>query len=207
MNINTYQQLSGITVSTANAELIEGQIVKSQALLEELLGFSLDPDQRLVNHLTGVTPTYAFRYFDLRHEDVYLTIDPATAVQEIRIVRGTETVRTLEATDYRLHHKNGFIRHIERVGGFCDPNYLKALPVFSQLAVDADWMFETLPTDLLVVWAEMVADYTDLNRNIKSQTLGPHSYTKFERKDIADTHRSVLTKYAGANGSINKLPT
>jgi hypothetical protein len=76
------------------------------------------------------------------------------------------------------------------------------------LAVDATWVWESgeIPNDLLDVWTEMVTYYSDKNRDLKSQTLGSHSYTRFDKESPQESaeNKAILEKYVGSHGSINQ---
>ena len=89
---------------------------------------------------------------------------------------------------------------------------------FVQLAVDADWEFPdaesetTIPNDLLYVWADMVTFYSDQRRDVKSESILTHSYTKFDNKtngeqttpEMLAANRAVLQRYAGPRGTVIK---
>ncbi len=57
----------------------------------------------------------------------------------------------------------------------------------------------------------MITFYSNLKRDIRSQTLGPHSYTKFQKADVPPQEDkeniSVIKKYAGQHGSVKRIHT
>jgi len=77
-----------------------------------------------------------------------------------------------------------------------------------QLAVDADWFYEDcIPDDLQMIWADMIKAELDPATDIRSETLGTHSYTKFDKSQLMGEQikNSVLNKYTGPNGSLYRV--
>src|SRR5690606_20451903 len=70
------------------------------------------------------------------------------------------------------------------------------------LVVDADWL-ETVPDDLLLLWAQMAQYDIDCNKNIKRKTIGPHTTEWFGSSNPLDTdgNLQIIKKYAGPNGT------
>lgn len=222
MNITEYQELSGINVASKDVDRVTATISKTQKILEGMLGYSLDtrdtneydeigktitecPCDIDLNNLSAPDSVeFAYRLFTYREDDKYLSIDPATVIYAVKLVKDGVTVKTLDSDDYRAHFKNGLIKFIERRKLWCDVEC-----EFVQLAVDAEWAFEEVPDDLSYIWADMVTYYSDLNKDIKSQVLGTHSYTKFDNKEPENKTQSlsIIKKYAGPNGSLNRTVT
>ena len=222
MNITEYQELSGINVASKDVDRVTATISKTQKILEGMLGYSLDTRDTNEYNEIGKTITecpfdinldnlsapdsveFAYRLFTYREDDKYLSIDPATVIYAVKLVKDGVTVKTLDSDDYRAHFKNGLIKFIERRKLWCDVEC-----EFVQLAVDAEWAFEEVPDDLLYIWADMVTYYSDLNKDIKSQVLGTHSYTKFDNREPENKSESlsIIKKYAGPNGSLNRTVT
>lgn len=227
MDLDTYENITGTSVSSAKAISITAVIAKVKSILENMLGFTLDPDLIATNQYEeiGKTPTecpcpeinpdtllepdsveFAYRLYSYHKMDMYLMIDPATAVHKVKLVKDGVTFKTLEEEDYRLHFQNGLVKYIEVCDKWCTcTNLCYCL----QLAVDADWLWETLPDDLLQIWAESVTFYSDIKKDIRSQVLGSHSYTKFDNTppEQKDYNLVVLNKYKGPNGSLSRIPT
>ena len=222
MNITEYQELSGINVASKDVDRVTATISKTQKILEGMLGYSLDTrdtneydeigktitecpcDINLNNLSAPDSVEFAYRLFTYREDDKYLFIDPATVIYAVKLVKDGVTVKTLDSDDYRAHFKNGLVKFIERRKLWCDVEC-----EFVQLAVDAEWAFEEVPDDLLYIWADMITYYSDLNKDIKSQVLGTHSYTKFDNKEPENKSESlsIIKKYAGPNGSLNRTVT
>jgi hypothetical protein len=222
MNITEYQELSGINVASKDVDRVTATISKTQKILEGMLGYSLDTrdtneydeigktitecpcDINLDNLSAPDSVEFAYRLFTYREDDKYLSIDPATVIYAVKLVKDGVTVKTLDSDDYRAHFKNGLIKFIERRKLWCDVEC-----EFVQLAVDAEWAFEEVPDDLLYIWSDMITYYSDLNKDIKSQVLGTHSYTKFDNREPENKSEnlSIIKKYAGPNGSLNRTVT
>ena len=223
MDISKYIELTGITPS--NETLTLAQIGHTQRILENLLGYTLESDNRLDNEYTEIGKTktdcpcpdidmdnlddpddveYAYRLFPYNKSDDYLSIDPATAVHKVKLVNEGVTFKTLEDYEYRAELKKGLIKYLEQYDCWC-----KCLTdcYCVQLAVDANWA--VVGDDLNYVWADMVTFYSDLKKDIKSQTLGTHRYDKFDNTppERTKSNTAILMKYAGPNGSFRVNPT
>lgn len=212
------------------------QISKAQLLLEEILGYTLDSDLVDLNEyeetgkLDDACPcvcgdvdeeslepaddvVFAYRMFSYRSCDKYFSIDPCTAVHAVKLVKNGVTYKTLEPEEYRPHLKRGLIKYLEQCACWCS---CKTECDCVQLAVDADWVWpadadgnSTVPADLLLLWADMVTYYSDLKRDIKRETLGPHTYEKFDRQKPEEmaVNMSIIQRYAGPNGTAYRSVT
>ena len=233
MDINEYESLTGITVATSQEALITATITKTQTLLESILGYTLDETKVNVNQYTelGKTPSecpstcninidsltppdaviYAYRIFDYNKKDKFIAIDPCTEIHKVKLIVGNVTVKTLvEYEDYRIDQKNGLIKYLEKVDCCWCSNLDCCENV--QLAVDAEWVWQDeddIPLDLKYIWTDMITSYSDCSDNIKSETLGPHSYTKFDnvKPEQKAENLLIIKKYSGPNGIINKIIT
>jgi hypothetical protein len=212
MTVQEWEQLTGKTATSNTAAMI----AKAQAVLETLLGYTLGESENEYVEIGKTAQTCPcpnidmdnledpdevqgdYRLFPYHKEDKYLAIDPATEVYAVKLVKDGLTFKTL--TDIRFNHKGGVIQFIEQCETCtCD---FKEECFCVQLAVDADW---TVPDPLLHVWADMVTFYSNDKQDIKSETLGPHSYTKFDRLP-EDKFKSIIQKYAGPNGTAYQMP-
>lgn len=207
MTLSEYQTLTGITVSSANTAKVTAQIARTQAMLETLLGFTLNPDEvetNLYNELgkssencfcpsvdledlqdpDAVVGAYRlFRYNDL---DKYFHVDPFSRVHKVKLVfikGGTGangvTLKTFDTDEIRVQYgRDGWAKYIEH----CQ-NCLCTCECDScvQLAVDADWLWTPateIPLDLQYLWADMITWYADdKNKKLKSESIDTHSYT------------------------------
>lgn len=236
MNLSEYQTITGTTVRTSNQTRVTAVIVKAQRILEEMLGFTLDPALFDDNKYTelGKTPSEcpcpvnidedaldaadavvgAYRQFNYHKNDRFLTIDPATAIHAVKLVFNDITLKTLTTDEYRLHESQGLIKYLELTEECCT-GLIRCIDCCTnvQMVVDATWVWDTdqIPDDLLQVWTDMITFYSNLKRDIRSQTLGPHSYTKFQKADMPPQEDkeniSVIKKYAGQHGSVKRIPT
>lgn len=232
MTINEYQTITGLTVSSSDTDRVTAQLTRTQRILETLLGFTLDTAHVNDNQYNEIGKTAtecpcplnvdvdaldapdavvkAYRTYYFNKNDGYIAIDPASAVHAVKLVKDGVTFRTLDPDEYRVEYINGFTKYVKRCEDFCfcvTPNCY-----CTQLAVDATWLWDgttsDIPDDLLQVWADMVTFYSDQKQNIKSQVLGSHSYTKFDKKppQELDFNLAVIKNYAGPNGSVAQNP-
>ena len=235
MNLSEYESLTGITVPAAQQAAVTAALNRVQAILETMLGFTLDPSQRNTNLYNELGKTQlecacpsvdtenlqpaddvvnGYRLFDYNELDKYVWIDPFKKINKVKLVyikQGTGnqgvTLKTFDNDEVRLHQTQGTLKkYLERcLDCFCTCDCTSCV----QLAVDADWEFETLPTDLQYVFADMVTWYSNSRRDIKSETIDTHSYTKFERRvpEEEPHNLSVIKKYAGPHGTAATIPT
>lgn len=236
MDLSRYQELTGVSVATGQTGYMTAQLARAQSMLETMLGFTLTPDSvttNLYNELGKSQSECAcpsvgtetlddpddvigsYRLFDFNGKDQYLHVDPFTTVHKVKLVYMRQgeapngvTIRTLEDDNVRVHlGRDGWGKYIERCRTcvcVCDCHDC------IQLAVDADWLYpEDLPDDLSYVLADMVTFYSDLKRNIRSETITTHSYTKFSNTapELEPSNLSVIKKYAGPGGSVTVQPT
>lgn len=234
MNLAKYQELTGITVPSSQQAQVTAQIKRTRIALENMLGYSLESKKASENQYEELGKTQsecgcddinidnlndpdevqgAYRLFSYNENDLYLPVDPFTTLYKVKLVviRPGEdqgvTVKTFDDENLRVVMKNGFAKYIEVCKDcFCTCSCQDCV----QLAVDADWMFEDcLPLELQYLWADMVTYESDQKKDLKSETLGSHSYTRFDRLNPAELSSSmkVLQKYAGPNGSLDYNPT
>lgn len=225
MTTETYIALTG---STATEETIELQIARAQTILETLLGYSLNPESVETNLYTelGKSPLEcscssvdvdslldpdevvgAYRLYSYNPKDKFLHVDPFSAVHAVKLVKDDVTIKTFDEDEYRADiGRDGVSKYLqvcERCGCFC------GCTDCVQLAVDADWLWpEELPGDLLLTWADMITYGLDSKSGIKSETVGPHSWTKFDNISPETMPHNVFTikKYAGPYGSVSRMP-
>lgn len=229
MTLEEYEQLTGITVSASNESVVEAQLNRVQAVLESLLGYTLDPDnvlENLYNEL-GISPIecpcssvdaetlnppddveYAYRLYRYNNKDKYLFVDPFTAIHKVKLVKDGVTMKVLDPDEYRVQYaKDGIAKYIEVCDTcFCSCDCENCI----QLAVDADWVWQDgLPLDLQYLFADMVTYYADCKTDVKSETVGAHSYTKFDNTppEQMPNNLLILQKYAGSWGTVVKTPT
>lgn len=230
MDISQYTELTGIEVPTSKKNLVIAQLNRSQRVLENMLGFTLDPD--LINENkyveSGKTQTdcptpddnltldaadavvYAYRQFPYNKKDKYLCIDPASQIHSVKLVKDNVTYKTFETEDFRTVNKNEVIQYLELCTDYCEC-ICETICSCHQLAVDATWLWEDgcIPEELLYLHADMATYYSDNKSGLKSETIGPHSYTKFDKgaPETRSENMSVIKKYAGPLGSVKKTLT
>lgn len=236
MDFQKYLSITGLSVPSSQEGLIYAQISHTQLLLEEMLGYTLDADLVDLNEyeetgkLDDACPctcgdvdeeslepaddvVFAYRMFNYRGCDKFLAIDPATAVHAVKLVKNGVTYKTLEASEYRPHFKRGITKYLEQCACWCS---CRVACDCVQLAVDADWVWpenedliQTIPADLLMVWADMTTYYADLRRGLKKETLGSHSYEKFDntKPETITQNMAIIQRYAGPNGTAFRSVT
>jgi hypothetical protein len=232
MTIEEYENITGTTVPESREAFVSAQLARAQSILEDMLGFTLDsnlvnenqydeegktrsecpnPEDVDLSQLDPADPVvFAYRLFPYHKDDEYLSIDPATQIHAVKLVNGNVTYRTFDPSEYVVDRKNGLIRFLRKLPKCwyrcdceCNCNAL-------QLAVDADWLWpEEIPLDLQLALADIATYYSNPKKGVKSETLGTHSYSLFSDIDPVTTQGilSVVKKYAGPNGSIERTIT
>lgn len=178
-------------------------VSKAIAIVESLLGYSLDPEVRNENQIPGTTGQN--RLFTFHKDDVYTLIDPAYTITSVKLYRNFKYEEDLE---FNVVLRNGLVRYL-----FLDFDYPCGCRVLCncstyQILVDADWSFKEgdIPEDLISVIADVSSYYGDSKSNIKKETLATHSYEKFDNGDVFTNPipLEILKKYAGPKGTLTK---
>lgn len=240
MDLSVYLDITGKSIPVSQEKAYEAAIRRATAILESMLGYTLDPDrvnENLYNE-TGKTNSdcfcldineenllppdevvNAYRLYRYNPEDKYLHIDPFTVVHAVKLVKDDVTIKTFDVDRLRVQQArfgvNRFIERCKDCGCECDCTNCV------QLAVDADWLWPMgseepgYPDDLLTVWAEMVSTEYDCKKDIKQETIGAHSYTRFSKTEAQKMDGSVvgsqkwakniLLRYVGPWGTLNKI--
>lgn len=235
MDIAKYQELTGTTVPTSDQALVTAQIKRTRTMLETILGYPLcsDSQENLYNEL-GKTSSpcdcpdvadadleapdevnVAYRLYSYNEKDEFFHVDPFTTLYKVKLVYvrpGEEdngiTLWTFDTNKTRVNiGRGGWSKYIEHVPDSCGWCWCECQECV-QLAVDADWLSK-VPRDLLYVWADMVTYYTGCKKDVKSESIQGHSYTKFDRilPEEEAQNAAILQRYAGPYGSITKLVT
>lgn len=230
MDSGKYSEITGITIADDDLSKYAAACGRSKRKLESLLGYALDErdvDENFYDE-TGKTQddcpvpdadltldspdavVYAYRLFTYNKSDAYFHIDPCTEVHAVKLVKDGVTYRTFESDEYRVHYKNGIAKYLEIYAPYTCGYYCNLV----QLAVDAAWAWQSnddIPGDLLDVWADMVTYIVDDKRDIKSESIGSHSYTRDVTASVPpetiDSNIEIIKKYAGGNGLVFKNPT
>lgn len=235
MDLSKYEELTGITVSSQDIATVEAQIRRTQAMLETMLGFTLDPTKTNTNiynevgkattncfcpdvntsNLLPPDPVIgAYRMYRYNKNDVFFFVDPFTAIHSVKLVFVKEgstntdiTIKTFDVDEIRAQiGRDGIGKYIQHcVSCLCTC----ACDDCVQLAVDADWLFQDeLPLDLLYVWADMITYQVDCKKDIKSESVTGHSYTKFDRvlPEAMPENLAVIKRYAGPYGTAAVQP-
>jgi hypothetical protein len=168
----------------------------------------------------------AYRLYSYNALDEYLHIDPFYEIFKVKLVRfdGADGITVKEFTEFTPIYKEDWGKYIEVCDDCCFCTLCEDCTDCLQLAVDADWAFPNtadstigdssvggtvtaIPDDLLYVWCDLTDYLVGGKENIKSESIGSHSYTKFD-KDSSPLdkleNKQVLAKYAGPKGSMAK---
>lgn len=231
MNLEEYEKLMGITIPESKRVYMEAQIKRVQTKLESLLGFTLkashiytelgktqvecvcpDIPQTLLpaDEVKGIIKIFPYNY-----KDKFLHIDPFLEVYTVKLGKVTEnkgfvTYKTFESFT-KQYMSQGIGKYIEKCQTcFCDCDCKDCV----QLIVDADWVDFTdeesdIPDDLLYLWCDMINYYADPTKDIKSESVDGHSWSKGDIKPPEELieNKLILNKYAGPYGSITRIPT
>lgn len=233
MDLKKYEELTGIIIPADKRAYYTAQIKRVQRKLETLLGYTLEPSniytelgKTQVECVCPDTPPTSsllppdavrgiYKVFPYNYKDKFLHIDPFLDVYNVKLVR---VLNNKQFITYKVfdtftaqYMTQGIGNHIERCETcFCDCDCKDCV----QLAVDADWVDFTeedsdIPDDLLYLWCDMIDFYADQSRDIKSESVDGHSWSKGEIKAPEETTEAILLlkRYAGPYGSITRMPT
>lgn len=228
MDYATFSKLTRVTLSSAEQtdfSTIEDTATKQ---LERLLGYPLDPSDwpNLYNE-TGKTQAECicpdvdntldspdavvgkYRLFNWYPTDLYVPIDPATAINRVKLIREDVTYKTFDEDEEEVAVKwqNGSPK-VTKYLDLRSCSYIWRKPCwrdqdFHQIAVDATWAYTTLPSELEMALAKLIADiYKGAGSDdILSESRGSHSYTKRDRQTAAEKYPELM-EFAGPNGTL-----
>lgn len=232
MNLKEYEKLTGVIIPVEKRPYYEAQIQRVRAKLETLLGYTLEPQNLYIElgktQQECICPDIpessklllpdsirgTLKVFPYNSKDKFLHTDPFYEVYNVKLGKVLEnrqivTYKTFENFTAQ-YMQNGIGNHIEKCQTcFCNCDCKDCV----QLIVDADWVDftedEPLPDDLLYLWCDMVDFYGDQYRNIKSESVDGHSWSKGDIKapEEEKTALLLLRRYAGPFGSIIRMPT
>lgn len=221
MDIEKYQELTGITVESSDISTVNAQIRRTRITLETMLGYTLNktkagvnqyeekgkakvecPFRGLISDINDLeldpadTVDGSYRLYPYHKNDLYIEVDPFTKLYKVKLV-------FLQAGDEPngITHKtfsDGKVRVHKRNGiakyiERCKECFcLCDCDDCVQVAVEADWLNEDcIPEDLQMVWADMVEFYTDPKGDIIAETLGTHSYKRAESKAPEELNETI----------------
>lgn len=159
----------------------------------------------------------AYRLFPYNSLDQFLHIDPFKRIYKVKLVYVKQgatdngvTLKTFDIDQVRSQiGRDGIGKYLEICRNcWCECGCDGCV----QLAVDADWLWTTpeeVPNDLLYVLCDMVQYYSNPKRDIKSESITTHSYTKFDNTppQALPDNLAIIKHYAGPNGTATVMPT
>lgn len=238
MDQPTFEQLTGIKLDCDQADRFQTVVDLSKQQLESMLGWPLNPadledqyietgkirssgfclcneDEDNLDSPDEVTGQY--RIYRFTSTDSFIKLDPALEIHIVKLVKGSVTYKTFDATDYFPVWKNGNPKICTslqiRRDCFSQCDWPTICPGDYMIAVDANWAFPdtddetpvtTLPLELQKIWADLVAWEFEEKKDIKSESITSHSYTKFEPKTMYERYKAVFDRYAGPNGIVRR---
>lgn len=163
----------------------------------------------------------AYRLFPFNPYDTAHMVDPYTLIYKVKLVYVKQgespngvTLKTFDDENVLQYGGEAWSKYISLGHGDYEPYVYNISWGWGclhdhrlQLAVDAEWEFQDeIPGALIDVWADMVTFNADTGRDIKSESILTHSYTKFDRlpPEQESYYASIVSKYAGPNGTASR---
>lgn len=233
MDLAKYEELMGIEIPESKQAYWTAQIKRVQSKLESLLGFTLKAKhiytEKGKTQLECICPDIPesssllpadevkgiIKVFPYNYKDKFLRIDPFYDVYNVKLGKVLDnkefiTYKTFE-TFTKHFMSQGIGKSIEKCETcFCNCDCKDCV----QLIVDADWIDFTddendIPDDLLYLWCDMINYYGDPDKDIKSESVDGHSWSRGEISAPEELieNKLILQKYAGPFGSIVRIPT
>lgn len=190
MNLEQYQELTGVTVPASQQGKVNAMIRKTKNMLEDMLGYTL-PTENLYTEIgkvqfegylpmIGQTDNFLpadeaegiYKLFPYNEKDNFIHVDPFTNIYHVKLVKPLNNGEFVTITDLdnvvAKYERNRIGRFIERYWEWFTwqwyRTYLYSFTSSSDaglmIAVDADWIDE-YPEDIMYVWADMVTYYSD----------------------------------------------
>lgn len=208
---------------------------KVSARLEALLGYSLSPSIFFTEigrinsdcDCSNIPKSYLlppdmsrgnYKLFPYNWKDTFLQVDPFIDVYAVKLVKVTEnkqfvTMQTFKKVQpkFNLGEFGNFIENCSSQDlCSCVTNCKNCV----QLAVSASWLdmsddSKTIPSDLVMLLLEMLEYYANPYRDIKSESVDGHSWSKGDSlpPEQQEHNKLVIKRYSGPFGSITQIPT
>lgn len=238
MDLKKYKELTGIDVPTSDEARVTANIRRTKAALETLLGYTLKPKNLYTEkgkvQFQGYLPIEDYtdnllppdeeqgsgiKLFSYHENDKYFHVDPFRNVYSVKLVIGVNDNEFITISDLdnvvAQYGRNNIAKYIERhYEWFTWAWYRTWLLSWDsgkgeglQLAVDADWL-DCYPDDLMYLWADMVTYYADPYKDLKSESVDGHSWSKGNTTapEMSKSNIMTLLRYAGPEGSVVKNP-
>lgn len=230
MKVELYERLTGKGVD--NPDAFQLYLNRIQSKLETLLGYTLSPSNLYTelgktktdcscleipkpDELLPATPTRgSIKVFPYNHKDKKWRVDPFYEVYAVKLVKVVSKGRLATVKDFEYfspeYAANGIGNYIEKCGNCgCDCGCKNCV----QLAVAADWVDfaeegDSVPNELLYLLIDMVEFYADPGREVRSESVDGHSWSRGDIVAPEDKPeaRLLLKRYAGPYGSVVRIP-
>jgi len=229
MDLTRYEQLTGKTVPEAQQPRYNAIIAMVQSKLETLLGWSFTPQvlyqEKGISKQGCVCPDIPesldpadevqgiIKVFPYNAKDKFLLTDPFTEVYKVklgRVLNHREFI-TYKTFDFvtKQYFSQEFGKYIEKCATCaCECDCKDCIT----LIVDGDWINQdNLPLDLAYLFCEMVDYYVAPDKDIQSESVDGHSWSRTKESTVVyedrDIVKKLLAKYAGPYGAIIRVPT
>lgn len=237
MDLNKYKELTGIDVPTAQQGQFNASVRRARAAIESMLGFSLKPKnlyteqgkvqfqghylptEDLTNLLPPDSEEGVYKLFPYDERDDYFHVDPFKNVYRVKLVVPTRDGKFITITELDnvvpQYGRDGIGKFVKRHWEWFTWDWYRTWRVAysredrgaMQLAVEADWL-NCYPDDLMYLWADMIEYQMDPNRNMKSESVDGHSWSKSDasKPETKPENKLLLKRYAGPYGSVVRNP-
>jgi len=237
VDLKKYKELTGETVRASDEAKITATIRRTKATLETMLGFTLKPKhlytEKGKSPYEGASPLNSslellpadneeglYKLFRYTEKDKFLCVDPFKNVYKVKLVLPQNDGEFITITDLDNvvpeFMQGGIGKYIEKYEEWFNWQWYKTWKISwhgnnvdsgLQIAVDADWL-DCYPDDLLYLWADMITYHADPAKEVKSESVDGHSWSKGDvtAPENKKENRLLLTRYAGPYGSVFRNP-
>lgn len=197
MNLEKYQELTGITVPSSQEDKVKATIRRTKSQLETLLGFSLKPKNLYtekgkvqfegylpIDDLTALLPPDdeegIYKLFPYNDKDKFFHVDPFKNVYKVKLVVPANDGEFITVTDFdnvvSQYQRDGIGKFIQRHYEWFTWSWYSVWslrfsgdsPTALQMAVEADWL-DCYPDDIMYLWADMITYYSDSDYSVSGK--------------------------------------
>lgn len=204
------EAMLGFSLKPKNLYTEKGKVQFEGYLPIDDLTDLLDPDEE-----EGV-----YKLFPYNETDRFFHVDPFNNVYKVKLVMPVNDGEFITVTELdnvvAQYQRDGIGKYIERYYGWFTWRWYETWRMRYattegglQLAVEADWI-TCLPNDIMYLWADMITFYANPRLDIASESVDGHSWSKskesLQAPEGLKVNRTLLARYAGPYGSINRNP-